>query len=357
LSLLSDGAPPPARPRRVRLTEPSTILDLIVVGAGPAGLAVSIAATQRKLVHEVLEKGVLVNSIFHFPAQMTFFTTPELLEIGGLPFVTPYEKPTRPEALRYYRRVADSYSLPLALGEDVRGIESRPEGGSPLFVVRTEGPSGPRTRRSRAVAIATGYYDHPNPLGIPGEELPHVSHYYGDAHALYRKKVVVVGGKNSAAIAALELYRAGAQVVLVHRRETLGDAIKYWIRPDIENRIKEGSVRALYRSRLLEIRPGSVLVLTPEGETTLPADAVLLLTGYRPDVGLLQGAGVAVDPETLKPTFDPATFESNVRGLYLAGAIVSGRETNRIFIENGRFHGETIARSLEERLAREHIAT
>jgi thioredoxin reductase (NADPH) len=204
---------------------------------------------------------------------------------------------------------------------------------------------------ARAVVIATGYYDHPNPVGIPGEDLPHVSHYFTEAHPYYRKRVVVVGGKNSAAISALELFRAGAKVTLVHRRERLSDSVKYWVRPDIENRIKEGSIAARFLTRIVEIREGMVFLEGPEGRTDLPADSVLLLTGYHPDVDFLRGAGVRVDETTLKPACDPITLESNVPGLYLAGAIISGRETNKIFIENGRFHGEAIARGVRERLS------
>jgi thioredoxin reductase (NADPH) len=335
--------------------DPERIRDLLVIGGGPAGLAVSIAAVERGLDHEVLEKGTLVNSIFHFPRGMTFFTTPELLEIGGLPFVTPYEKPTRDEALKYYRRVVDSYSLPLRLSETV--LHVRRAEGAGLFRVTSLSSGKTLERLARNVVLSTGYYDHPNLVGIPGEDLPHVSHYYREAHAYYRRRVVVVGGKNSAAIAALDLFRAGATVTLVHRGERLADAIKYWIRPDIENRIKEGSVRAHFRTRPVAIGEGGVALEGPEGPFSLPADDVLLLTGYHPDVALMEGAGVAVDKVTLKPSCDPQTLESNVPGLYIAGAIVSGRETNRIFIENGRFHGEAIARAVRERLSAPSVAT
>jgi len=320
--------------------------DLIIIGAGPAGLATAIAASQAALDYEVLEKGVLVNSIFNFPRQMTFFTTPELLEIGGLPFVTPYEKPTQAEALRYYRRVSDTYRLRIRLGEEVRAIESR-DGG---FRVHTRCGAREAVRDSRTAVLATGYYDHPNRLGIPGEDLPHVSHYYDDPHAFYRKRAVVVGGKNSAAIAALELYRAGATVTLVHRGPGLSDSVKYWVKPDIENRIKEGSIEARFSTLVVEIHEGHVIVEQDGARAEVEADGVFLLTGYRPDVELLRGAGVRVDPETLKPEHDPGTLETNVRGLYVAGAVVSGRETNRIFIENGRFHGEAIVQAIRKRL-------
>ena len=322
-------------------TAPSP-LDLVIVGAGPSGLAVAIAAHQAGLRYEVLEKGVLVNSIFNFPRHMTFFTTSDLLEIGGLPFVTPYEKPTQAEGLKYYRRVSESYGLQLSLGEAVTGL--RCEDG--LFAVESLRAGEAVGRRARNVALATGYYDHPNRLGIPGEELPHVFHYYDEAHPFWRQEVVVVGGKNSAAIAALELHRAGARVRLVHRGATLSDSIKYWIRPDIENRIKEGSVIAHYQTTVQAIRPGSASLQGPAGPFEVAAQAVFLLTGYHPDTALLEQAGVTVDPTSLIPDHKPDTLETNVPGLYLAGALVSGRLTSRIFIENGRFHGETIVRSI-----------
>jgi len=326
------------------------VRDVVIVGGGPSGLATAISAGMAGLDYEVLEKGVLVDSIFRFPRDMVFFTTPDLLEIGGLPFTTPYEKPTRIEALSYYRRVADTYRLNVALGVRVDGIEALP-GPEPRFAVHGTGPGGRREeRRGRTVVVAIGYYDHPNRLRVPGEDLPHVSHYYTESHGFYRKRVVVVGGKNSAAEAALELRRAGAQVTLVHRRGALGESIKYWVRPNIENRIKEGAIAARFETSVLEIRAGAVIVEGPGGREELPADAVFLLTGYHPDRALLEGAGVRVDAATCKPEHDPDTLETNVPGLYLAGAVVSGNETNRIFIENGRFHGEKVAEAISRRL-------
>jgi thioredoxin reductase (NADPH) len=322
--------------------------DVLIVGAGPAGLAVAIAAQKAGLGSLIVEKGALVNSILHFPTGMTFFTTPDLLEIGGLPFVTPYEKPTRGEALRYYRRVVDTYALEIAFDERVEAIA--PEGDG--FVVRSRCLAPARTgseeaRRARSVVFATGYYDQPNRMGVPGEDLPHVSHYYDDPHPFFRKRVVVVGGKNSAAIAALELYRAGAAVVtLVHRDAALSGSIKYWIKPDIENRIREGSVQALLETRVCEIRPDRVVVQGPSGRAEIPADAVFLLTGYLPDAALMREAGVRVDPDTLRPEHDPETLETNVPGLFVAGSIVSGRDTGRTFIENGRLHGDVIVRAI-----------
>ncbi len=325
--------------------EPS--LDLLVVGAGPAGLAAGIAAARAGLTYEVLEKGVLVNSVYNFPRTMSFFTTPELLEIGGLPFVTPHAKPTREEALQYYRRVVDACGIRVSLGERVSDVAREAD----RLVVRSifERPGEAPAERAwdaRSVLVATGYYDNPNCLGVPGEGLPHVSHYFGEAHPYHRRRVVIVGGSNSAAEAALVLFRSGAAVTLVHRRATLSDSIKYWVRPDVENRIREGAIGARFESRVLEIHPDAVTIEGPRGREDLPADAVFLLTGYRPDVSLLQRAGVRVHPETLQPEYHPDRFETNVPGLYLAGAIVTGRNTNRVFIENGRFHGEQVVKAI-----------
>jgi thioredoxin reductase (NADPH) len=337
-----------------------SVRDVLIVGGGPSGLATAIAAKQAGLDYVVIEKGILVNSIFNFPMHMVFFTTPELLEIGGLPLITPYDKPTRLEALRYYRRVVDIYGLQISLHEQVTAIEQ--EDG--VFAVTTRGTHGvQRVRHARAVVLAIGYYDLPNRLGVPGEDLPHVSHYYSDAHPFYRQRVVIVGGKNSAAEAALELFRAGAHVTLVHRHATLGDSIKYWVRPDIENRIKEGSIAVRFEATVVEIAPTQVIVERhpsagsghPEADAhgtrdAIPADAVFLLTGYHPDVNLMSAAGIRCDPATLAPALDPETFETNVPGLFLAGGAVAGRETGSIFIENGRFHGQKIIDVLAERL-------
>src|SRR5512134_1150887 len=297
-----------------------SVRDVLIVGGGPSGLATAIAAKQRGLDYAIVEKGVLVNSIFNFPMHMVFFTTPELLEIGGLPLITPYDKPTRLEALRYYRRVVDTFGLQISFHEEVTDIEppaaaSAGEVEEAVFTVTTRSRSGTRVRQARAVVLAIGYYDLPNYLGIPGEDLPHVSHYYTDAHPYFRQRVVVVGGKNSAAEAALELFRAGAHVTLVHRKATLGDSIKYWVRPDIENRIKEGSIAARFETHVVEIRPDVVVVDRGGVRDEIPADGVLLLTGYRPDVDLMRRAGVRCDEETLAPELNPETFETNVPNL------------------------------------------
>ena len=328
-----------------------SVRDVLIVGAGPSGLATAIAAKQRGLDSVIVEKGVLVNSIFNFPTHMVFFTTPELLEIGGLPLVTPYDKPMRLESLRYYRRVVDTYQLQISCHEEVVAIERDEDDGQSVFAVTTRTNRGAtRVRHARAVVLAIVYYDRPNYLGIPGEDLPHVSHYYTDAHPYYRQRVVVVGGKNSAAEAALELFRGGAHVTLIHRHATLGDSIKYWVRPDIENRIKEGSIQARFETTVCEIRPTEVVVLQGGVREQIPADGVFLLTGYHPDAELMTKAGVICDPVTLAPTMNPDTFETNVANLFLAGGCVAGRATGNIFIETGRFHGQKIVDTLAARL-------
>ena len=347
-----------------------SLRDVIVIGGGPSGLSAAIAAKRRSLDYQVLEQGVLVNSIYRFPPQMVFFTTPELLEIGGLPFVSPYEKPTRLEALRYYRKVVDTFDLQIAYDETVTSVESERAGGAArpgeegeedLFSVETRSARGVRrVRHARTVIFATGYYDHPVMLNIPGEGLSHVSHFYTDPHPYYRKRVVVVGGGNSAAEAALELFRAGASVTLVHRGPELKSTIKYWVRPDIENRFKEGSISSRFNSIVQEIRPTSIVIrtATPEGESVkeeeLPADAVFLLVGYRADTDLFVRAGVQLT-EREGPVHDPETFETNVPGLYVAGGAIAGVDTGTIFIENGRFHGEKIIEAIARRL--EHVHT
>ena len=328
-----------------------TVRDLIIVGGGPAGLATAIAAAKRQLDYQVLEKGVLVNSVFRFPVHMVFFTTPDLLEIGGLPFVTPYDKPTRLEALRYYRRVVDTYGLDVTLGEEVTAIDRESTDGG-LFAVETRSTRGVRrVLHTRAVVLAIGYYDQPNVVGIPGEHLPHVAHYYREPHPHYRQRVVVVGGKNSAAETALELQRAGAHVTLVHRRPALADSIKYWVKPDIENRIAEGSIAARFESAIIEIRPTDVVIERHGVRESLPADAVYLMTGYHADSDLLRQARVAIDRESEAPVYDAKTCETNVPNLFIAGGAVSGKDTAPIFIENGRFHGEAIVEVLADRLA------
>jgi thioredoxin reductase (NADPH) len=338
-----------------------SVRDLVIIGAGPSGLAAAIAAKKHGLDYQVLEQGVLVNSIYRFPPQMIFFTTPELLEIGGLPFVSPYDKPTRAEALRYYRKVVDTYDLQIAFGEQVLAVDREGsarsgapapvENESPVFAVETRSSRGVRrVRHARHVVFAIGYYDHPVMLGVPGEDLPHVRHYYSEPHIHYQQRVVIVGGGNSAAEAALEMFRAGAKVTIVHRHEQLKSTIKYWVRPDIENRIKEASVSARFNARVAEIRPTSVVVrsITSSAEEDIPADAVYLLTGYRADTDLMCRAGIRLT-EREAPLHDPTTFETNVPGIFIAGGAIAGVDTGTIFIENGRFHGEKIVEVIAER--------
>jgi thioredoxin reductase (NADPH) len=327
------------------------VRDITIVGAGPAGLAAGIAAKRVGLNYSILEKGVLVNSIYKFPVNMVFFTTPELLEIGGLPLVSPFEKPTRIEALRYYRRVVDTYELSIDFGEQVVDVKRAASGD--MFDVETRSEKGVRRiRHSRNVIFAIGYFDHPNIIGVPGENLPHVSHYYTESHGFYRKHVIIVGGGNSAAETALELFRSGASVTLVHRHPQLKPSIKYWVRPDIENRIKEGSVRGLFNTSVVEIQPTQVIVERDGSREEIPADAVVLLTGYHPDCDLYRRAGIRLHRETMSPEFNPETFETNVPGIFLAGGAICGRDTSNIFIENGRFHGEKIVSVIAERADR-----
>lgn len=346
-----------------------SLRDVLIIGAGPSGLATAIALQKLGIDYLVLEKGSLVDAIQRFPTNMVFFTTPELMEIGGVPLTTPYDKPTRMEALQYYRKVTDAFQLNVSLHEEVVEVAleervggDRAPGDPPLFVVETRSRLGVRrARHARAIVLAMGYYADPNLLGVPGEDLPHVSHYYDEAHTHYRQRVVIVGGKNSSCEAALELYRSGAQVTLVHRGAALGDSVKYWVKPDVENRIREGSIAARFNTRVVEIRPTEV-VLETTGERslwrrsavderqTLPADAVLLLTGYHADPEFLRRAGVEVNDETLVPRHDQATFETNVPNLFIAGGQLAGRRTGSVFIENGRFHGERIAKVIAERL-------
>lgn len=322
-------------------------LDVIVVGAGPTGLACGIEAVRAGLKVLLIEKGCLVNSLFNYPPNMIFFTSRDLLEIGDLPLPSIHVKPTREEALEYYRRVADFYRLPIHFQERVVNIRGR-DGG---FEVETVQPPRRLRYESRKVILATGYYDLPNRLGIPGEDLPKVSHYYTEGHLFYRRKVAVIGGANSAADAALDLYRHGAEVTLIHRRPELSPRIKYWVRPDIENRIKEGSIRTLFGCEVKEIAEDWISVRTANGESVrLENDFVFALTGYHPDVDFLRSVGVRVDPVTLRPTSNPETLESNVPGLYLAGVIIAGLQNNEIFIENGRFHGKQIIADVKKRM-------
>src|SRR6202522_4123084 len=325
----------------------SQMVDLLVIGAGPTGLACAIEAQRAGYTALLVDKGCLCNSLFHYPAHMTLFTTPELLEIGDMPFSSPNQKPTRSEALEYYRKVAEHYAL------DVRQYETveRVTGSDGDFAVHTTDRFGRAIEhRARKLVIATGYYDLPNYLDIPGEDLSKVKHYYHEPHPYYGLDVVVIGGKNSAAIAALDLWRHGARVTLVHRGAEMHRHVKYWILPDINNRIKNGEVKALFHSRVIEITPDAVVIETPHGRQTLKNDFVFALTGYHPDFSFLERMGVRFEGQDKQPVCDAVTLESNVAGIYLPGAIVAGSPPNEIFIENGRFHGRQIAQSLASKL-------
>src|SRR5271157_2238729 len=319
------------------------LFDLLVVGAGPTGLACAIEAQKAGMRVVLVDKGCICNSLFHYPAHMTFFTTPELLEIGDIPFPSPNPKPTRNEALQYYRHVAAHYKL------DVRQYHrvERVTGANGAFAAHTLDRFGRHgVLAARKLAIATGYYDLPNYMGIPGENLSKVHHYYFDPHPFFGTDVVVVGGKNSAAISALELWRGGARVTLVHRDAEIDPGVKYWIRPDIEKRIQDRQIDAYFSSRLIEITPDTVVIETPEGRKTLKNDFVFAMTGYHPDYQFLLSMGIRFQGEERRPMCNPETLESNVPGIYLAGVIVAGSRTNEIFIENGRFHGRQIAAAL-----------
>ena len=324
-----------------------TEFDVIVVGAGPTGLACGIELQQRGMRTLLIEKGCVVNSIFHYPANMVFFTTPELLEIGNIPMTSLNEKPNRHEALKYYRRVADHFKLDIHDYERVEKIS----GSDGAFQVFTTNRLGcPITYTARKIVLATGYYDVPNLLNVPGEQLGKVYHYYNEPHPFYNHDVAVIGAKNSAAIAALELFWTGARVTLIHRGTGISEKVKYWIKPNIENRIKSGEIPAYFNSQLVEIRPDSIILSTPEGELILQNDFVFALTGYSPDLKFLNSIGITLDPETQKPRSNPQTLESERPGVYLAGVIVAGMHTNEIFIENGRFHGKQIAEAVAAKL-------
>lgn len=323
--------------------------DVLVVGAGPTGLACGIELQQRGVRTVLVEKGCVVNSLFNYPTNMTFFTTPELLEIGNIPMTSLNDKPNRHEALKYYRRVAGHYNLNIRDYERVNRID----GEDNAFEVHTTDRLDCRhVYRARKVILATGYYDVANKLGVPGEDLDKVMHYYKEPHPYYNHDVAVIGAKNSAAITALELFWTGARVTLIHRGPKISDRVKYWIKPNIENRIKCGEIRGYFNSRVLEIRQDSLLLATPEGEISLRNDFVFALVGYRPDLEFLGATGITLEPSTLRPRTNPETLESERAGIYLAGVIVAGMHTNEIFIENGRFHGKSIAEAIVARLRR-----
>lgn len=317
-------------------------LDLIIVGAGPIGLACGIEAKKAKLNYLILEKGVLVNSLFNYPVNMTFFSTSERLEIGNVPFVSNNKRPTRNEALEYYRRIVTSFELNVHLFEEVLSINK----SRGLFTLKSERD----TYKTKNIVIATGFYDIPYLLGVEGEDLEKVKHYYDDPHFYAFQKVIVVGASNSAIDAALETWRKGAEVTLVVRGDRIGDRVKYWVKPDMENRIKEGSIRAYFNSTIKKILPHSVIIQTPEGEKTIPNDWVLAMTGYQPNIDFLKKLGVRISrDEVCKPAYDEKNYESNVKGIYLAGVICAGMNTHKLFIENSRAHAQKIVRDIKKK--------
>ncbi|WP_026770429.1 YpdA family putative bacillithiol disulfide reductase [Asinibacterium sp. OR53] len=307
-------------------------LDIIIVGAGPIGLCCGLEAKARGLRYVILEKGCLVNSLYHYPVNMTFFSTSERLEIGGVPFVSNNAKPTRNEALEYYRRVAVAAALDIRLFEKVETVGKNANG----FEVHT---SSGHSYQAKYIVMATGFYDIPFLLNVPGEDLPKVTHYYNDPHFYAFRKVLVVGANNSAVDAALETWRKGAAVTMVVRQEEIGTRVKYWVRPDIVNRIQEGSIKAYFNSCISEIREQEVDIFTPEGKITLANDCVIAATGYQPDLSFLQKLGIELSEDAVrKPSYDPVTHETNVPGIYLAGVICGGMDTHSLFIENSREH-------------------
>ena len=319
--------------------------DLVVIGAGPAGLSCAIEAQKAGLRTLVLEKGSVVDAIRRFPTNLVWFSTPELLEIGDVPFVVSTVRPTRMDTINYYQKVARSFRLDIRYHDPVVGLGRDGES----FLLTTGHDA---IYRARFVVVATGYFDHPHRLGVPGEEQAHVSHYFREPFEFFEGDVVVVGGRNSAVEAALDLFRHGANVTLVHRGMKLSEGVKYWILPDIENRIKAGEIHALFGSTVQEIGDESVRVHTPVGVTDVRGQHVFVLVGFLPDTQQLLSFGITLDPVTLAPVINPDTFETNVPGVFVAGSVVAGRNTNKIFVENGRLHGAAIVRCLRDRIPR-----
>ena len=324
---------------------PKNIYDVIIIGGGPIGIACGLEAKKKNLSYLILEKGCLVNSLYHYPTKMTFFSTSEKLELDNIPFISNNPKPVKAEALEYYRRITTSNKLNIKLFEKVNTVESLE---NDLHQIITE----KQTYQAKNVVVATGFYDIPNYLNIPGEDLPKVKHYYGDPHFYATQKTIVVGASNSAVDAALEIYRKGGEVTMIVRKEDIGERVKYWVRPDIINRIKEGSIKALYNSKLIEIKEDEVIIDTPEGEISLENDFVLLLTGYRPNFEFLKKMGIQLSDDGRKiPAYDENTMETNVPGIYLAGVICGGVETHKWFIENSRVHAPMIMDDIQEKLS------
>lgn len=311
-------------------------LDVVIIGAGPIGLACGIAAQEAGLAFKIIEKGSLVNSLYHYPVNMQFFSTAERLEIGQVPFMSLHAKPKKQEALEYYRRVVGHFSLPVNLYEKVENCQPQQDRS---YIVQTT----KSTYHTSNIIIATGFYDHPQKMNIPGEDLEKVVHYYGDPHAYAYQKVVVVGAQNSAVDAALETWRKGAEVTLIVRGKDIGERVKYWVRPDIINRINEGSINVFYNATLQAIRPAEVEIQTPEKSITIPNDFVIAMTGYLPDFSLLKNFGIDISEEnSCKPFYHEDTMETNQPGIYLAGVVCGGLDTHKWFIENSRIHAPVI---------------
>ena len=319
--------------------------ELVVVGAGPCGLAAGIAARQAGLPCVLLDRRTIVSTIERYPLGMTFFSTPERIEIGGIPFIASHEKPTRKDGLIYYRRVAEHYGLDIRPGEDVTDVRREDDGS---FTIEVRRAHDARTYRAGAVVFATGYYDNPNFLRVPGEDLPHVAHYFLEGHHYWRQRVVVIGAGNSSVDAGLECWRAGATVTLVHFGEGFDRTVKAWVLPDIANRVKEGSIAVHWRSRVRAITPTEVEVVSEASGAVerIPCEAVLAMTGYHADTTMLRRLGVPVDDATGVPAHEEATMATPIPGIYLAGVIASGNDANRLFIENARGHGDLIVRDL-----------
>lgn len=314
-----------------------TLYDLIIIGAGPSGLACAIEAKKKGLSVLVLDKGAVADAIRRFPIDMTFFSTPELLAIGGVPFTTAGFRPTRVECVRYYQMISKYFDL--SVEQDVEVVEIRPQVGSFEVI------SAKESYKAKNVVDATGYFDHPNNFDVPGSDLPKVRRYYDEPYGYFGKDVAVIGGKNSAVETALDLFRNGARVTLIHRRKTLDHGIKYWILPDIENRIKSGEIRALFETTVVRVSEAAIAVEGDHPEE-LPNDAVFVMIGYCPDTTLLRKAGVEIDSDSQAPVHNPETMETNVKGLFVAGSIAAGKFNNKIFIENGRMHGELIVKTV-----------
>lgn len=318
------------------------IYDVIIIGGGPIGLACGIEAKNAGLNYLILEKGTLVNSLFNYPVNMTFFSTSERLEIGGVPFVSSSVKPTRNESLEYYRRVTSSFNLNVRLFEAVKKIS----GSFENFTVKTSKVE----YRSRTIIIATGFYDIPYPLHVKGENLEKVKHYYDDPHFYAFQKVLVVGAANSAVDAALETWRKGAEVTMVIRGDKISDRVKYWVKPDIENRIAENSIKAYFNSTIAEIRPHDVDIKTPDGIIAIKNDWLIAMTGYQPNLQFLKSLGIRLSADEIcKPDYNEENYESNVNGIYLAGVICGGMNTHRLFIENSREHAEKIIKDIRKK--------